>query len=92
MRWLALTPLSRVEKALVFGLLFVVLPLLGVMVELRSALMMRRMGDLDCFLRAAWAVRHDADLYAVTSDNDWHYNYPPFYAILMTPLADPPRG
>ena len=92
MRWLALTPLSRTEKALVFGFFFVILPLLGAIVEKRSAFMVRRMGDLDCFLRAGWAVRHGADLYAVTSDNDWHYNYPPFYAILMTPLADPPRG
>jgi hypothetical protein len=50
------------------------------------------MGDLDVFLRAAWAVRNDADLYAVTSDNDWHYLYPPLYAILLTPLADPPQG
>ena len=50
------------------------------------------MGDLDCFLRAAWAVRTDADLYSVKSDNDWHYNYPPLCAILMTPLADPPKG
>jgi hypothetical protein len=61
-------------------------------VELRSAFLQRRMGDLDCFLRAAWAVRADADLYAVKSDNDWHYNYPPLCAILMTPLADPPKG
>ena len=50
------------------------------------------MGDLDVFLRAAWAVRNGADLYKVTSDNDWHYIYPPLYAILMTPLADPPKG
>jgi hypothetical protein len=26
----------------------------------------------------------------VTSDNDWHYIYPPLYAILLTPFADPP--
>jgi hypothetical protein len=62
------------------------------MVEYRSAFLTRRMGDLDVFLRAAWAVRNDADPYEITSDNDWHYLYPPLYAILMTPLADPPRG
>jgi alpha-1,2-mannosyltransferase len=62
------------------------------MVEYRSALLTRRMGDLDVFLRAAWAVRNDADIYAITSDNDWHYLYPPLYAILMTPLADPPKN
>ena len=49
------------------------------------------MGDLDCFLRAAWAVRSGADLYTVTDDNGFHYNYPPLLAILATPLADPPH-
>jgi alpha-1,2-mannosyltransferase len=73
-------------------LFFLVLPILGGIVEMRSAFLMRRMGDLDCFLRAGWAVRTGSDLYSVTSDNDWHYNYPPLYAILMAPLADPPRG
>ena len=85
----AMKPLGRWGKIGVglFALLFIVL---GGVVENRSAFMERRMGDLDVFLRAAWAVRNDADLYAITSDNNWHYLYPPFYAILMTPLADPP--
>jgi hypothetical protein len=30
-------------------------------------------------------------MYGITEDNGWHYNYPPLYAILFTPLADPPR-
>jgi hypothetical protein len=71
---------------------FLSLLLFGGIVERRSALMQRRMGDLDVFLRAAWAVRNDAeaDLYEVSSVNGWHYIYPPLYAILLTPLADPP--
>ena len=87
----AIKPLTRWEKAglALFALVFVAL---GGMVEYRSAFLTRRMGDLDVFLRAAWAVRTDEDPYKVTSDNDWHYLYPPLYAILMTPLADPPRG
>jgi hypothetical protein len=87
----ATKPLSRWEK---IGIaLFVVFLLgFGVHVEQRSAFLERRMGDLDVFLRAAWAVRNDADLYEITSDNDWHYLYPPLYAILITPLADPPKG
>src|SRR5262249_18739628 len=24
--------------------------------------------------------------------NDWHYHYPPLFAILLAPLADPPPG
>ena len=70
---------------------FLFLLALGGVVELPSAFLERRMGDLDVFLRAAWAVRTGGDLYAVTSDNGWHYIYPPLYAIFMTPLADPPR-
>jgi hypothetical protein len=75
----------------------VVLLLLGVvawgcLVELRSAFLSRRMGDLGCYLRGAWAVRAGADLYAITDDNNWHYNYPPLLAIVMAPLADPPAG
>ncbi|HXG13183.1 MAG TPA: glycosyltransferase family 87 protein [Gemmataceae bacterium] len=64
----------------------------GGLVELRSAFLSRRMGDLGCYLRAAWAVRAGEDLYAITDDNHWHYNYPPLLAILLVPLADPPAG
>ena len=65
----------------------------GVLVEYRSAYLRRRMTDLNCYLRASWAVREGgADLYHVFDDNGWHYNYPPLFAILMTPLADPPPG
>jgi alpha-1,2-mannosyltransferase len=87
----AQAPLGKAGK---IGLAAFVLLLIvfGGLVEQRSAFLTRRMGDLDVFLRAAWAVRADADLYGVTSDNDWHYLYPPLYAILLTPLADPPRG
>ena len=83
-------PLTAWQRAglAAFVLLFVAF---AVPVEMRSALMSRRMGDLDCFLRAAWAVRSGADLYAVTDDNGFHYNYPPLLAILATPLADPPQ-
>ncbi len=92
MQWAATKSLSSLERCLLYVFFFLVLPILGGIVEMRSAFLLRRMGDLDCFLRAGWAVRNGEDLYAVKSDNDWHYNYPPLYAILMTPLADPPRG
>src|SRR5262249_13819404 len=50
-----------------------------------------RMGDLGCYLRAGYAVRTGgAHLYDYTDDNGWHYNYPPLFAVLMAPLADPP--
>src|SRR4051794_29187 len=74
------------------GALFALFVAFGGLVELRTALLSRRMGDLDCFLRAAWAVRSGADLYDVIDDNGFHYNSPPLLAILVTPLADPPNG
>src|SRR5262245_37872535 len=64
----------------------------GVLVEIRTAFLRRRMGDLGCYLRAAWAVRTGNDLYDVMDDNGWHYNYPPLLAILAVPLADAPAG
>src|SRR6516165_9185130 len=77
------------ELILVVALLLAALGF-GVVVEYRSTFLTRRMTDLDVYLRAAWAVRTGADIYTITDDNGWHYHYPPLFAILMTPLADPP--
>ena len=82
-------PLKAWEKIAV-GVLLAALVLFSIWVERKSAFLERRMGDLGCYLRAAWAVRAGVDMYGVTEDNGWHYNYPPLYAILMTPLADSP--
>ena len=71
---------------------FLLLLAFGGLVEVRSAFLKRPMTDLQVYLRAAWAVRSGADLYAITDDNHWHYHYPPLLAILLTPLADPPPG
>src|SRR5207244_3517752 len=71
---------------------FVGILLFGALVEIRAAFLTRRMGDFGCYARGAWAVRTGADLYDVTCDNQWHYNYPPFLAIVLLPLADPPLG
>jgi hypothetical protein len=83
--------LTKWQRALVAGF-FASFVVFGAVVELRSAFLSRRMGDLGVYLRAGWAVRSGADPYSVTDDNDWHYNYPPLFAILMAPLADPPHG
>src|SRR5262245_47674225 len=64
--------------------------LFGGIVELRSAFLKKRMGDLSVFLRAAWAVRAGRDIYTVTDANNHHYHYPPLLAILLVPWADPP--
>ena len=47
------------------------------MVEYRSAFLKRRMTDLNCYLRASWAVRLGGqELYNVWDDNNWHYRIP----------------
>jgi alpha-1,2-mannosyltransferase len=84
-------PLSRGERRALIAF-FVVLALFAVIVEHRSALQNTRKGDLNVFLRAGWAVRAGADLYAVTDNNGFHYHYPPLLAILAAPLADAPAG
>lgn len=75
-----------------YGLIvfFVFVALFGALVEVRSAFLKRRMTDLGVYLRAAWAVRTGQNIYAMTDDNGWHYHYPPLFAILLAPLADPP--
>ena len=81
--------LSPWERAGLYCLVTVVL-IFGAVTELRSAFLHRRMGDAGVFFRAAWAVKSGADIYDVSDDNHWHFNYPPLFAILMTPLADAP--
>src|SRR5581483_9758696 len=56
---------------------------------IRSALQSRPKTDVQVYARAAWAVRIGADIYLPTDDNGWHYIYPPTFAILLAPLADP---
>ncbi len=87
-------PVTGLSKWQRRGLLLFTLLIIGfgVLTEVRSVYLKRRMGDLGCYLRAAWAVRAGADLYAVSDDNGWHYNYPPLLAILAVPLADAPPG
>src|SRR5205807_2477758 len=83
--------LARREKILLI-LLALFFLLFGLSVEYRSAFLTRRMTDLGVYLRAAWAVQDGQDLYDVTDDNGWHYLYPPLFAILLVPFADPPLG
>src|ERR1700689_2912460 len=88
---LARAPLAPLQKYAV-ALILSLLTLLGIYVEIRSALIDRRMGDFGCYVRGAWAVWSGAKLYDVVDNNGWHYNYPPFFAIMFVPMADPPAG
>ncbi|HEV3119484.1 MAG TPA: glycosyltransferase family 87 protein [Gemmataceae bacterium] len=91
MRQRATSGLSKWERVGLYAFL-VLLVAFGVLVEKRTAFLSRKMGDLDAYLRPAWAVRVGQDMYQLKDDVGWHYNYPPLFAILMTPLADPPLG
>jgi hypothetical protein len=84
-------PLSKWGRRGLIALAGIVV-LFGLIVEKRSAFMQRRMTDLGVYLRVGWAVRSGEDMYDVIDDNGWHYQYPPLFAILMAPLADPPAG
>lgn len=92
MTWLGAGERPSKRDWTVLGIFVCLVVLFGGLVEMRSVFLTRRMTDLGCYLRAAWAVRAGADLYQVTDNNGWHYNYPPLLAILLVPLADPPSG
>ncbi len=85
LRWWEVVGLALVAAAVVgFG---------GVVV-LRSAYQTNRKTDFGVYARAAHAVRTGRDIYATsTHDNNWwHYCYPPPFAVVMAPLADPYDG
>lgn len=81
-------PMSRLEKV-GLSLFILVLFAFGVITEIRSAFQVTRRTDFGVYVRAAWAVTAGKDLYTVTDDHGWHYCYPPTFAILLVPLAEP---
>jgi alpha-1,2-mannosyltransferase len=80
--------LSRLDKV-GLSLFILVLFAFGVITEIRSAFQVTRRTDFGVYVRAAWAVTAGKDLYTVTDDHGWHYCYPPTFAILLVPLAEP---
>jgi hypothetical protein len=85
----AWTPPNRVER-IGIALIFICAVAFGANVEMRSAFLKAHRTDLDVYLRAAWAVRTGSDSHKITDDSGWHYHYPPLFAIVLMPLADPP--
>jgi hypothetical protein len=83
--------MSRAEWCL-FGFFALVVVYYAVITEYRSCFLGRPMTDFQVYLRAAWAARTGHDMYAITDDNNWHYCYPPTFALLLMPFADPPGG
>ncbi len=86
------TEILRRSHKIGLVLLLTIIVVFGIWVEMRGAYLHRRMTDVGPYFRAAWAVRSDHDIYKITDNRDLHYLYPPLFAILMTPLADPPDG
>jgi hypothetical protein len=62
----------------------------GLLTVRRTAWRWTPMTDFTVYLRAGWAVREGTSPYQVTNAQGWHYIYPPLFAILVAPLADPP--
>lgn len=58
--------------------------------EVRSCFMKQRHTDFTVYVRAAWAARVGLDMYQIADEHGWHYCYPPPFALLLMPLADPP--
>jgi alpha-1,2-mannosyltransferase len=83
--------LTRRER-IILAILVAILPLFGALVVWRSCYMARRHTDFGVYARAAWAARTGHDIYEVTDDSGLHYCYPPTFAVLMAPFAEPPKG
>jgi glycosyl transferase family 87 len=49
-------------------------------------------GDVQVFFRAGWAIWTGYPLYQVPDHHGWTYHYPPTFALLMGPFANPPPG
>jgi alpha-1,2-mannosyltransferase len=77
-----------------FGLVLLALltVVFGVIVEHRAVGLSECRSDLSIYLGAAWRVRAGTDPYDYENGQGSHYNYPPFLAILLTPLAMKPAG
>lgn len=49
-------------------------------------------GDVQVFFRAGWAIWTGYPLYEVADHHGWTYHYPPTFALLMGPFANPLDG
>lgn len=83
--------LNRWEKLGLAGVALLVVAF-GVITEIRSAFQVTRKTDAGVYFRAAWAARTGTDLFAAVDNNGWHFCYPPAFALLVMPLADPMPG
>ncbi len=83
------TTLAGIDIAWMVGLLVAVVVLGGLYVQ-RSVFLETYLGDTQVYFRAAWAAWAGQDIYAIEDDKGQLYAYPPFLALVLIPLADPP--
>jgi len=80
---------SRLRPRLMVLAIVALCLVFGIVVYHKQILL--RQGDQGVYYRAGWSMRHGgADLYNITDHHGFHYLYPPVFAILMIPLAEPP--
>jgi len=80
---------SRQEWAIIASV--VVLALLFLPFVLWKTITLEQ-GDAQVFFRAGWAVWTGYPLYEVTDHHGWTFHYPPTFALLMGPFANPLPG
>lgn len=84
-------PLTSWHKVGLAGLLLISIGY-GVITEIRSAFQQVRKTDFGVYCMAGWAVRVGHDPYDVGNERNWHFCYPPPFAVAMVPFADAPVG
>ncbi len=77
------------EKAL---LAIAAVAVLGLLVATLHQTIVMGQGDAQVFFRAGWAAWTGYPLYHVVDDHGWSYHYPPPFALLMGPFANPLPG
>jgi hypothetical protein len=80
---------DRAEGIAIAGIVLAVLAYLPVVIYRAGV---RGFGDVQVFFRAGWAVWTGYPLYQVTDSHGWSYHYPPTFALLMGPFANPLPG
>jgi hypothetical protein len=85
----AIPPLRRPEYFASAVLAILVLGFLPIVVNKSVWL---GQGDVRVFFRAGWAIWTGYPLYEVHDQHGWTYHYPPTFALLMGPFAEPLPG
>jgi hypothetical protein len=80
---------DRAERIAIAGILLAVVVYLPVVIYRAGV---RGFGDVQVFFRAGWAVWTGFPLYQVTDNHGWSYHYPPTFALVMGPFANPLPG